>query len=202
MQTNIRTGAENASVTNQLYTVAAIGALLFVVVTLAAMPFTDWNNPAATNTAIIVLGVVGYVALLPVILAVYQHLRPASALLSGIAVVAGVLALIGAASGTVLGFDSTPGMVGGMFASFGMLLFFGLSGYLALTSKLLPSGWAFLSILLGILAVAAGIISGAAGSNSPITGIAWTVFTLVNLAWSIWTAMVFMRLARTASTAA
>jgi|GEM_PF-2939436 len=202
MQSNIRTGAENASATNQLYTVAAIGALLSVITSLASIPLTDWNNPAATNTALIVLSVVSNVALLPMILAVYQHLRPASAPLSGIAVVAGVLALIGASTGYVLGFDSTLGMVGGMFASFGMLLFFGLSGYLALTSKLLPSGWALLSILLGILAVAAGIISGVAGSSSAITGIAWTVFTLVSLAWSIWSALLFLRLARTASTAA
>jgi hypothetical protein len=155
--------------------------LLFVVVSLAALPFTDWNNPAATNTAIITLGVLGYVALVPVVLGLYRHLRPASAALSSIAVVSGVLSLIGGATGTVAGFDTALGIVSGMFASFGMLLFLGLSGYLALTSKLLPAGWALLSILMGILAATAGIISGATGANGSVAGIAWTAFTLVSL---------------------
>ena len=201
MQTNIQTRSDNASSANQLYTLAGIGALPFVVVSLASMLFTDWNKPAATNTPVFVLSVLGNVALLPVLLAIYQHLRPASASLSGIAVVVGVLALIGVTIGTVVGFDTTLGIVGGIFGSFGMLLFFGLSGYLALTSRLLPAGWAVLSIVLGILSGAAGIISGAAGSNSPVTGIAWTVFSLVSLVWAIWSAVEFLRRGRAASSA-
>jgi len=202
MQTNIRTGSESASAANQLYTVAGISALLYVIVSLAAISFTDWNNPAAISTALIVLNGLGYLALLPVVLGVYQHLRPASAALSGIAVVSGVLALIGGATGTVVGFDTTLGLVGGLFASFGMLLFFGLSGYLALTSRLLPAGWALVSILLGITAVTAGIISGVAGSNSDITGIAWTAFSLLTIVWAVWTAMEFIRRGRAASAGA
>jgi len=148
-----------------------------------------------------VLNVLGFVALLPVVLGVYQHLRPASSALSGIAVVSGVLALIGGATGAAAGYDTTLGIVGGLFASFGMLLFFGLSGYLALTGRLLPAGWALLSIVLGIMAVTAGIISGVAGSNSAITGLAWTAFSLLTIAWAIWTAMEFLRRGRAASAA-
>lgn len=201
MQTNIRTGSENVAPANQLYTLAGISALLYVVVSLATIAFTDWNNPAATNTPIMVLGVLGFVALLPVLLAVYQHLRPASSAVSSIALVCGVLALIGGATGSVVGYDTAIGITGGLFASFGMLVFFGLSGYLALGSKLLPAGWAFLSILLGIMAVSAGIISGVAGSDSNMTGIAWTAFSVATIVWAAWTAVEFMRRGHAASTA-
>ncbi|MDQ3707311.1 MAG: hypothetical protein M3437_19205 [Chloroflexota bacterium] len=200
MQTNIRTGSGQAAQANQLYTVAGISALLYIVVSLAMLAFTDWNNPAATNTPLTVLGVLSFVVLLPVILAVCQHLRPASSAVSSIALVSGVLALIGGATGSAVGYDTTIGIVGGLFASFGMLLFFGLSGYLALTSKLLPAGWAILSIVLGILAVSAGIISGVAGSNSDITGYTWTVFGFATMVWAAWTAVEFMRRGRAAST--
>jgi hypothetical protein len=183
-----------------MYMVAGISALLYIIVSLATLAFTDWNNPAATNTILMVLGVLSFVVLLPVVLAVYQHLRPASAAVSSIAVVSGVLALIGGATGSALGYDTTIGIIGGLFASFGMLLFFGLSGYLALTSKLLPAGWAILSIVLGILAVSAGIVSGVAGSNSDITGYTWTAFGLATIIWAAWTAVEFMRRGRAAST--
>ena len=201
MQTNIRTGSGQAAQANQMYMVAGISALLYIVVSLAMIAFTDWNNPAAANTPMIVLGLLGYVAMLPVIVVVCQHLRPASAALSNIALVAGVLSMIGAATGSVVGYDTTLGIVGGLFASFGMLVFFGISGYLALTGRLLPSGWAFLSIVLGILAVSAGIISGVAGSNSDITGLAWTAFSLATIIWAAWTGVEFLRRGRAASTA-
>ena len=201
MQANIGTRSENVASANQMYTVAGISAVLYIVVSLATLAFTDWNNPAATNTILTVLGVLSFVVLLPVVLAVYQHLRPASAAVSSIALVSGVLALIGGATGSALGYDTTIGIVGGLFASFGMLLFFGLSGYLALTGKLLPAGWAILSIVLGILAVSAGIISGVAGSNSDLTGFAWAAFGLATMIWAGWTAVEFMRRGRAASTA-
>lgn len=200
MQANIRTGPEQAAPANQLYTLAGMSALLYVVVSLATIAFTDWNNPAAMNTPLIVLSVLGFVALLPVILAVYQRLRPASAALGSIALVCGVLALIGGATGSVVGYDAPLGMASGLLASFGMLLFFGLSGYLAFTSKLLPAGWAFLSILLGILAISAGVISGVAGSDSNTVGIVWTAFSLATIVWAAWTAVEFMRRGRATST--
>ena len=202
MQTNIRTGSVKASPANQLYTLAGTSALLFVVFSLASLALTDWNNPAVISTPAMVMGVLGFVAMLPVVLVVYQHLRPASAAVSGIAVVCGVLAVIGAAMGTVVGYESTLGTVSGISASFGMLLFFGLSGYLALTGKLLPASWAFLSIVVGILAASAGIISGVASSASALTGMAWTAFNLATLVWAAWTAVEFLRRGRAASAGA
>lgn len=199
MQTNIRTGNVQAPPAIQLYTLAGLSALLFIVLSLVAMALTDWNNPAAISTPALVLGVLGNIAVLPVVVAVYRHLRPASGALSSVAVVSGVLALIGAAVGSVVGYDSALGMVSGLSASFGMLLFFGLSGYLALTSKLLPAGWAFLSIVVGLLAGAAGIISGTAGSNSDMTGMAWTAFNVSTLVWALWTAVEFLRRGRATS---
>jgi len=196
MQTNIRTRTKETSTANQLYTLAGIGALLFVVASLAATALTDWNNPAATSTLAIVLGVVGFIALLPVLLGVYQHLRPASEATSTTAIVCGVLALIGAVTGTVVGYEGTLGIVSGMISSFGLFLFFGLSGYLALTSKLLPTGWAILTILLGILAVAALIISAVADSSSALTGLTWMAFNLVTVVWALWTAVEFLRRGR------
>ncbi|HVF98278.1 MAG TPA: hypothetical protein VND68_00435 [Chloroflexia bacterium] len=202
MQTNIRTGTERLSQVNPLYTLSGISALLYVVVSLAAIALTDWNNPAAVSTPAMVLGVLGFVAMLPVVVAVYQHLRPASTALSSVAVICGVLALTGAAIGTVVGYDSTLGIVSGLLGSFGMLLFFGLSGYLALRSSLLPSGWAYLSILLGMLAGAAGVISGTATSSSDLASLAWTSFNVATLVWALWTAVELIRRGRTASAGA
>jgi hypothetical protein len=202
MQTNIRTGTERLSQVNPLYTLSGISALLYVVVSVAAIALTDWNNPAAVSTPAMVLGVLGFVAMLPVVVAVYQHLRPASTALSSVAVICGVLALTGAAIGTVVGYDSTLGIVSGLLGSFGMLLFFGLSGYLALKSSLLPSGWAYLSILLGMLAGAAGVISGTATSSSDLASLAWTSFNVATLVWALWTAVELIRRGRTASAGA
>jgi hypothetical protein len=202
VQTNIQARSENISSASQLYTIAGILALLSVVLSFVAMAFTDWNNPAVISTPMMILGVLSYVTLLPLVLAIYQHLRPASATVAGISAVAGVLSLVGAATGTVVGFDTTLGMASGMVVSFGLLVFLGLAGYLALSSKLLPAGWAVLSILLGVAAATAGIVSGIAGATSPITGIAWTAFTLLNTIWAIWSAAEFIRRARNAQSAA
>jgi len=198
VQTNIQTRSDNVSSAGQLYTIAGIGALLSVAASIAVMAFTDWNNPAAISTPMMVLGVLSYAALLPLVLAIYQHLRPASPALSGISAVAGVLSLTGAATGTVVGFESTLGMASGMVASFGMLVFLVPAGYLALSSRLLPAGWAVLSIVLGVAAVSAGIISAIAGSTSSVTGLAWAAVTVINIVWAIWSAVEFMRRARTA----
>lgn len=202
MQTSIRTAPENTSSASQLYTLAGIGAIAFVVLNVASITFSDWTNPAAANPASAIFGALAYAVLLPVVFTVCRHLRPASASRSAIALVAGVVGLITAATGVVAGYDSTIGMISGIPNMLGLLVFFGLAGYLALSSKLLPAGWAFLSILLGILVLGAGTISIVAGATAAETALAWTAVAVLSMAWAIWTAIEFMGRGRAASAGA
>ena len=187
---------------SQLYMVAGVAAILSALLQLASVAFTDWDNPAATNTSIIVLGALGNIALLPVIYALYHRLSRVSQGMSAIAAVAGVLALAGATLGSIVGFDSQIGLVSGIFATFGMLVWLGLTGYMALTHKLLAPAWAIFTILLGVAAVTAGITSLTTGSESAASSIAWTVFAVLTIAWALWTGIELIRRARIAPTEA
>jgi hypothetical protein len=122
--------------------------------------------------------------------------------MSAIAALAGVLALAGATLGSILGFDTQVGLVSGIFATFGMLVWLGLTGYMALTHKLLAPAWAIFSMLLGVVSVTAGITSLATGSDSSASSIAWTLFAVLTIAWALWTGIELIRRARTAPTEA
>ena len=196
MQANIRTGSENASSANQLYTSAGLGAILSGVFLLLGIAFTDWENPAATNPMITTLTVLGYVALLPVVYALYRHLSSASQGTSAIAAVAALLGLAGVTLGTIVGFETELGMPSGIFATFGLLVWLGLVGYLSFQHRLLNSAWAILTIVVGLLAVTAGVISVTTGSESNTSNMAWAVFSILFIAWCIWSGIELIRTGR------
>jgi hypothetical protein len=193
---------QSTPVASQLYMVAGVGAVLSALLQLASVSFTDWENPTATNTAIIVLGALGNIVLLPAIYALYHRLSRVSQGTSAIAALAGVLALAGATLGTVMGFDTQPGLVSGIFATFGILVWLGLTGYMALTHRLLAMAWAIFTMVLGVLGVTAGITSLTTGSESTASAIAWAVFSVLLIAWALWTGIELIRRARIAPTEA
>ena len=186
-----------AEASSQLYLVGGVGAFLYLVLSGVALAFTDWNNPATSGPITRIAGTLAAVSLLSVVYALYEHLRPASQPLSASAAVAGLLAVVGQTLGSIFGYESTIGMVSGISASFGALVWLGLGGYLSLSSRLLPSPWALLTMAQALIVAAAAVMSIVGDPSSPEVGIAWTIVNLVFLVWALWTGIEFVRRART-----
>ncbi len=187
-QTQVRKGPVSAI--RPIHVVAGIGGILFPILNYFALGFIFADIEHGSDKAELgrALQAFAFVALLPMVIALYTELKQGSRKLSALTALFGVLAIVAGIGGSTRIAENQATI---LIASASLGIWLGLAGFLAFQYGLLSRVWALLSLAVGGMALIAAamvfLVDNYSASVSLIVAIPL---------WTVWTGILLIRRAR------